>query len=153
MTLNLSERILGRAYDPEHSEVSQLKAEACLQNVLIQSDWIPSQVLPSAVLYVVLHGFKVPCALCFINSQGALSWIRVRYRARAVQYSSTTHFFAYILNVFVSSRTWTDHVTLMREKKNACRVWVRKPVRKRQLWRPRTRWKNDNHHSINLQLL
>jgi hypothetical protein len=35
---------------------------------------------------------------------------------------------------------WAGHVTRMREKRNACRILVRKPEGKRPLGRPRCWW-------------
>ena len=38
---------------------------------------------------------------------------------------------------------WAGHVAVMRERRDAYRVLVEKPERKRRLGRPRRRW-NDN---------
>jgi hypothetical protein len=35
---------------------------------------------------------------------------------------------------------WAGHVARMGEKRNACRILVRKPEGKRRLRRPRSRW-------------
>jgi hypothetical protein len=35
---------------------------------------------------------------------------------------------------------WAGHVARIREKRNACRILVRKPGRNRPLGRPRRRW-------------
>jgi hypothetical protein len=35
---------------------------------------------------------------------------------------------------------WTEHIAGMGEKRNACRILVGKPERKRPLRRPRRRW-------------
>jgi hypothetical protein len=44
---------------------------------------------------------------------------------------------------------WAGHVTRMREKRNACRIFVGKPEGKRPLGRPRRRWVD----SINIDFL
>jgi hypothetical protein len=46
-----------------------------------------------------------------------------------------------IIRIIKSRRMrWADHVARMREKRNAYRLLVRKPKRKRPLGRPRRRW-------------
>jgi hypothetical protein len=37
---------------------------------------------------------------------------------------------------------WPGHVPFMTYKKNACRIWVRKPEGKRPLGRPRCGWED-----------
>jgi hypothetical protein len=50
----------------------------------------------------------------------------------------------------VKSRTmrWTEHVAHMGEKRNACRVLMGRPEKKRPLGRPRRRWEDNSNMDL-----
>jgi hypothetical protein len=56
-----------------------------------------------------------------------------------------------IIRIILSRRArWADHVARMGEKRNAYRLWVRKPEEKGPLGRPRRRWVDNTRIRMNL---
>jgi hypothetical protein len=54
----------------------------------------------------------------------------------------------------IKSRTmsWTEHVARIGPKRNAYRIFVGKPEKKRPLGRRRSRWVNNNNNNNNMNL-
>jgi hypothetical protein len=67
-------------------------------------------------------------------------WTKLHNEELYILYSSPN-----IITLVKSRRMrWAEHVTRMREKRNAYRILVGKPEGKSPLRRPRRRWKNNN---------
>jgi hypothetical protein len=65
-----------------------------------------------------------------------VEWRKLRNEELLDLYSSPS-----IIRIIKSRRMiWAGHVARLGEKKNACRILVGKPERKRALGRPRRRW-------------
>jgi hypothetical protein len=66
-------------------------------------------------------------------------WRRLHNKGLYALYSSPN-----IIRVKESRRvTWSEHVERMGDRIGACRVWVGKPQKRRQLVRPRRKWKDN----------